>query len=651
MLETKSPLTLAATAFILLLTIPISPSTPLHFNYTSFPDNSTSDFTRANAYITAGTIQITPDFIPNMSGRICYSKPFRLHRNRGHVKATFTTTFVLQINPKTQPPGEGMAFILTESPVLPGNSSGQWLGVVNSITNGSSSRGVVAVEFDSRKSYPEDLDDNHVGLDINSVYSVRQEPLSEFGVNLSASDIVTARVHYDGSNLTVLVSGRVVIWESIDLSVHLPEVVHVGFSGSTGRLNAQQNCILSWDFAGLDIGDGRFRSIWVWVLLSIGILGLIFGIVGFIYYQKRRKLGREKTENEGHPSIEEAIQGSSMAPLKFKVKELIDATKNFNHENKLGKGGFGTVYKGILRNREIAVKRVSKKVTSQVKQEFISEVTTIGNLHHKNLVKLIGWAHEGQEYLLVYEYMPNGSLDKLIFDDDESSSSSIRWETRLNIVSGVARALEYLHTGCEKRVLHRDIKASNIMLDSEFNAKLGDFGLARTIKQADQTHHSTKNLAGTLGYMAPEIFLTGRATLESDVYAFGILVLEVCCGRRPGGQLDQDGGYASSILNWVWELRGIGRLIDAADCRLKGDFVEEEMGCVLILGLACCHPDPFKRPTMKNVIQVLGREVAAPELPLERPGFMWPPVGLSSEGAGFSLVGSQVNSFTEITGR
>ncbi|CAI0406645.1 unnamed protein product [Linum tenue] len=333
-----------------------------------------------------------------------------------------------------------------------------------------------------------------------------------------------------------------------------------------------------------------------------------------------------------------------MAPLKFKVKELIDATKNFNHENKLGKGGFGTVYKGILRNREIAVKRVSKKVTSQVKQEFISEVTTIGNLHHKNLVKLIGWAHEGQEYLLVYEYMPNGSLDKLIFDDDESSSSSIRWETRLNIVSGVARALEYLHTGCEKRVLHRDIKASNIMLDSEFNAKLGDFGLARTIKQAD-------NLAGTLGYMAPEIFLTGRATLESDVYAFGILVLEVCCGRRPGGQLDQDGGYASSILNWVWELRGIGRLIDAADCRLKGDFVEEEMGCVLILGLACCHPDPFKRPTMKNVIQVLGREVAAPELPLERPGFMWPPVGLSSEGAGFSLVGSQVNSFTEITGR
>ncbi|CAI0406648.1 unnamed protein product [Linum tenue] len=138
--------------------------------------------------------------------------------------------------------------------------------------------------------------------------------------------------------------------------------------------------------------------------------------------------------------------------------------------------------------------------------------------------------------------------------------------------------------------------------------------------------------------MAPEIFLTGRATLESDVYAFG-------------GQLDQDGGYASSILNWVWELRGIGRLIDAADCRLKGDFVEEEMGCVLILGLACCHPDPFKRPTMKNVIQVLGREVAAPELPLERPGFMWPPVGLSSEGAGFSLVGSQVNSFTEITGR
>ncbi|KAE8690309.1 hypothetical protein F3Y22_tig00110896pilonHSYRG00054 [Hibiscus syriacus] len=176
-------------------------------------------------------------------------------------------------------------------------------------------------------------------------------------------------------------------------------------------------------------------------------------------------------------------------------------------------------------NKDIAIKKVSKK-SNQVKQEFIAEVTTIGNLNHKNLVQLIGWCYERSE-LLVYEYTPNGSLDKFIFCNHKASAeecSTLKWEQRLTIIRGVAQALEYLHSGCQKRVLDRDIKASNIMLDSEYVAKLGDFGLARTVEGKEKTHHSTIEIAGAPGYMAPETFLISRAT---DVYSFGVLVLEV----------------------------------------------------------------------------------------------------------------------------
>ncbi|CAN0879099.1 Probable L-type lectin-domain containing receptor kinase S.5 [Linum grandiflorum] len=658
MQETNPPLKLAAIIIFFFFITASSPVSCLYFNYTNFPDNSTSDFIRTNSYITANTIQITPDFLTNQSGRIFHHNRFRLYKPGdkpgGGRTASFDTRFTLQINPKTRPSGEGLAFILTENTILPGNSSGQWLGIANSVPNAFSSR-IVAVEFDTRKSYPVDLDDNHVGLDINDVYSIRQESLSGFGINLSSSDVITARIRYNGYTLSVLVGKRLVLSHRIDLSEHLPEVVHVGFSGSTSRF-VQQNCILSWEFSGSDISSSE-RGWWVWVVISVSAMGLIVGGFGFIY--RRRKLARQKHRVEDgdedgyedvHPSIEEAIRGSSTAPKKFKLDELSDATGNFDSKNVLGKGGFGTVYKGILGNREVvAVKKVSE-VTSQGKQEFVAEVTTIGNLRHKNLVKLIGWARERCEYLLVYEYMPNGSLDKFIFAPG-SSSSMLTWGTRLKIITGVALALEYLHNGCERKVLHRDIKASNVMLDSKFDARLGDFGLARTIAQADQTHHSTKALAGTPGYMAPELFLTGRSTPETDVYGFGVLILEVVCGKRPvgGGQLDRD-DYASNIVKWVWELYGTWRLIDAADRRMKTDYEDEKLcNIVLTLGLGCCHPDPYGRPSMKTVLQVLTGELAAvPEVPLERPPFTWPPVAPCFEDRR-NLTSSQL--FTEIIGR
>ncbi|CAK7342326.1 unnamed protein product [Dovyalis caffra] len=646
---------LAAISVILAVLLAPTQVQSLDFQFPNFVNSETSQLNLSdNSSIALGAIQVTPDVngasMVNRSGRVTYRWPFRLWNNKKK-KASFNTTFVLNIKNMTASSGEGLAFILTADPAVPDGSEGQWLGIVNPRLNGSIEAKTVAVEFDTRKSFPEDLDDNHIGLDVNSVYSTRSVSLNDRGIYISAAKDIKVVVQYDGKNLTVFVGEDMknpVLSEPLDLSAYLPEMVYVGFSGSTSD-NTQLNCVKSWEFIGAEIKDSKL--LWVWILTAVGsVLILLIGIgIAFFLYRKRGY--EEDGLEDAYPNIEEAILGCSTAPKKFKFNELSKSTGKFNPKNKLGKGGFGTVYKGILGNKEVAVKRVSKKST-QGKQEFIAEVTTIGNLHHRNLVKLIGWCHERREYLLVYEYLPNGSLDKYIFRDQNSGTqeATLSWGKRLIVISGVAQALDYLHNGCMKRVLHRDIKASNIMLDLDFNAKLGDFGLARTIIQNDQTHHSTKELAGTPGYMAPESILTGRATVETDVYAFGVLILEVACGRKPGGQTERD-GYICNIVHGLWELYRTGKILEGADPRLDGIFKTKEMECVLILGLACCHPNPNSRPSMKTVLQVLTGEAPPPEVPAERPVFMWPPTPLSFKEWDNSLVGGQLSPFSELSGR
>lgn len=646
---------LAATSAILAVFLALAQQQSLAFEFPNFtiqdqPQLILSD----NSSIALGAIQVTADTrgasIENRAGRTLYGRPFRLWSKKGK-KANFNTTFVLNVKSMTASSGEGLAFILTGDPDVPGGSDGQWLGIVNSRLNGTTEAKTVAIEFDTKKSFPEDLDDNHIGLDINSVYSKRSVSLNDRGIYISAGTDIKVVVQYDGKNLIVFVGDDMknpVLSEPLDLSAYLPEMVYVGFSGSTSN-NTQLNCVRSWEFNHSEVKDSKLR--WVWILVAVGsVLILLIGIgIAFFLYRKRGYEGN-RVENTC-PNIEEAILGFSTAPKKFKFKELSKATGKFNPKNKLGKGGFGTVYKGILGKKEVAVKRVSKKST-QGKQEFIAEVTTIGHIHHRNLVKLIGWCHEKREYLLVYEYLPNGSLDKYIFWDEKSGTQeeTLSWGRRLSVISGVAQALDYLHNGCMNRVLHRDIKASNVMLDLDFNAKLGDFGLARTIIHNEQTHHSTKELAGTPGYMAPESILTGRATAETDVYAFGVLVLEVACGRKPGGQAERD-DYICNIVHGLWELYRRGTILEGADPRLNGIFIKEEMECVLILGLACCHPNPKNRPSMKTVLQVLTGEAPPPEVPAERPAFMWPPMPPSFNEWDNSLVGGQLSPFSGLSGR
>ena len=621
------------------------------FTYSTFQKANESDLTTNNSYIVFGAIQVTPDvssgaLIANQSGRALFKRPFRLRSNM-----SFRSTFVLNISNKTNPGGEGLAFILTGRTDLPLNSEGQWLGIVNQTTNGSAAAHIVAVEFDTRKSYPQDLDDNHVGLNVNSINSITQKHLSN---KLSNGTDVTVKVEYDGGVLRVFVGGDAstpVISEPIDLLKYLPEKIYVGFSASTGKYT-QLNCVRSWEFGGLDIYEEK-SLVWVWITVpSVVFLSVTIALV----YWRCTREDEGRVEDDDDPEVELQIQGSSMAPKRFRLKELQAATANFNSKNQLGEGGFGKVYKGVLEKKEVAVKRFSRN-SHQGKQDFIAEVTTIGNLHHKNLVKLAGWCYERSELLLVYEFMPNKSLDKLIFSNQKQSTETnpiaLDWEKRHSIIRGVAQALDYLHNGCQDRVLHRDIKASNIMLDSEFNARLGDFGLARTIHPNDQTHHSTQVLAGTHGYMAPESFHNSRATVETDVYAFGVLLLEVVCARKPGTQ-SMENDYNNSIVDWVWAHHRRDRLFEVVDFRLNGDFNREQVECVLMLALACCHPNPYERPSMRTALRVLTGEVDPPLIPFDKPVFMWPataPPSFNEDLEYCSVSGGQMTPLSELSGR
>ncbi|ONM07037.1 Uncharacterized conserved protein UCP031088 alpha/beta hydrolase [Zea mays] len=259
---------------------------------------------------------------------------------------------------------------------------------------------------------------------------------------------------------------------------------------------------------------------------------------------RRRKAGerRELDVFDDEPLDDESFEKGT-GPRRFRYGELAMATSFFSEKEKLGEGGFGSVYRGYLKDLDlhVAIKRVSKS-SKQGRKEYVSEVKITSRLRHRNLVQLIGWCHVGDELLLVYELMPNGSLDSHV----HSTGNVLSWQRRHEIVLGIGSALLYLHQEWEQCVLHRDIKPSNVMLDASFNAKLGDFGLARLVDHERQSH--TTALAGTMGYMDPECMFSGSASTSSDVYSFGVVVLEVATGRRPIVDTEEEHPMSTSIF-------------------------------------------------------------------------------------------------------
>ncbi|XP_068312708.1 cysteine-rich receptor-like protein kinase 29 [Pyrus communis] len=285
--------------------------------------------------------------------------------------------------------------------------------------------------------------------------------------------------------------------------------------------------------------------------------------------------------------------------LQFDLASIRTATNNFSEANKLGRGGFGTVYRGRLLNQEdIAVKRLSRD-SAQGDIEFKNEVTLVAKLQHRNLVRLLGFCLEGNERVLIYEFVPNASLDHFIFDPIKREH--LDWDSRYKIILGIGRGLLYLHEDSRLRIIHRDMKASNILLDAEMQPKIADFGMARLF-DLDQTQGDTSRIVGTYGYMAPEYVMRGHFSVKSDVYSFGVLVLEIITGQKNSSF--RHGGNVEDLLSYAWKSWKEDTASNLIDPLLKSGSKPEIMRCVHV-GLLCVQQNIADRPTMAAVILML----------------------------------------------
>ncbi|WVZ59358.1 hypothetical protein U9M48_009509 [Paspalum notatum var. saurae] len=344
-----------------------------------------------------------------------------------------------------------------------------------------------------------------------------------------------------------------------------------------------------------------------------GILGgaaflFLVGLLTFLLIRRFRQLKPKRGDILGATELQ--------GPTSFFYRDLKVATNNFNEKSKLGEGGFGDVYKGLLKNGKIvAVKRLVVMETSRVKADFESEVKLISNVHHRNLVRLLGCSRKGSEFLLVYEYMANGSLDKFLFGERRGT---LNWRQRFNIIVGMARGLAYLHQEFHVCIIHRDIKSSNVLLDDDFQPKIADFGLARLLPD-DHSHLSTK-FAGTLGYTAPEYAIHGQLSEKVDTYSFGVVILEIISGRKSNDtRLEPETQY---LLEWAWKLYESDNLMALVDETLDPEeYKPEDIKRIMEIALLCTQSAVAARPMMSDVVVFLLTR-NDPELQPTRPTFI-----------------------------
>ncbi|XWS51978.1 hypothetical protein CRYUN_Cryun11dG0028100 [Craigia yunnanensis] len=366
----------------------------------------------------------------------------------------------------------------------------------------------------------------------------------------------------------------------------------------------------SWKL--FDIKDLSGLFICEFLLINV-ILSLTTTLLVLFYiYYDRYFAGLLTPVSESSSNIK--IQKEDLELPVFDLATIAFATNNFCTTNKLGKGGFGSVYKGILKDgQEIAVKRLSKS-SKQGLHEFKNEVIHIAKLQHRNLVKLLGFCIQGDEMMLIYEFMPNKSLDFFIFD--QSQSMSLDWPTRYHIINGIARGLLYLHQDSRQRIIHRDLKASNVLLDNEMNPKISDFGLARSFGEKETTAN-TKKVVGTYGYMAPEYAIDGLYSIKSDVFSFGVLVLEIVSGKRNRGFYHPD--HQLNLLGHAWRLFIVGDSLELISSPIRETCNPSEVLRSIHVGLLCVQKSSEDRPNMSNVVLMLGSQGPLPQP--KQPGF------------------------------
>ncbi|XP_013683932.2 cysteine-rich receptor-like protein kinase 18 isoform X4 [Brassica napus] len=333
------------------------------------------------------------------------------------------------------------------------------------------------------------------------------------------------------------------------------------------------------------------------------VVTIILIVVGLVIFKRRNQKQEIELPTES---------------VQFDLKTIEAATSNFSERNKLGQGGFGEVYKGMLMNgTEVAVKRLSKK-SEQGDTEFKNEVIVVAKLQHRNLVRLLGFSLHGEEKLLVYEFVPNKSLDYFLFDPKKRIQ--LDWGVRHNIIHGITRGILYLHHDSRLKIIHRDLKASNILLDADMSPKIADFGMAR-IFGMDQNVANTARVVGTFGYMAPEYVTHGQFSTKSDVYSFGVLMLEIISGKKNSSFCQMD-VLVNNLVTYVWRLWERKSLLEVIDPCIREDCKSDEVTRYIHIGLLCVQENPAKRPTMSTIHQMLTTSSIALPAPLP-PGFFF----------------------------
>ncbi|KAK7339683.1 hypothetical protein VNO77_20364 [Canavalia gladiata] len=613
---------------VVFLLVTVVASEDTSFSYNGF--NSANLYLDGSAELTTnGLLKLTND-TKQQKGHAFYPNPIVFKNTTNGSVSSFSTTFVFAIRSEFRSlSGHGIVFVVSPTKGLPNSLPSQYLGLFNETNNGNSSNYVFGVELDTiLNSEYDDINDNHVGIDINDLKSVKSAAAGYYSVgggfkNLSliTGNPMQIWVEYDGLKKRIDVTlgpinmdkpERPLLSLNKDLSSILNNSMYVGFSSSTGsiltshyvlgwsfKVNGQAQQLVTSELPELPrLGNKEESKVLIVVLPLISLTLVIMVVLTVIHVIKKKKKFAELLED----------WEQDYGPHRFKYKDLNLATKGFREKELLGSGGFGRVYKGVMpiSKIEVAVKQVSHE-SRQGMREFVAEIVSIGRLRHKNLVPLLGYCRRKGELLLVYEYMPNGSLDKYLYNQPRVT---LNWSQRFRITKGVASGLFYLHEEWEHVVVHRDIKASNVLLDAELNGRLGDFGLARLYEHG--TDPQTTHVVGTLGYLAPEHTRTGKATTSSDVFAFGAFMLEVVCGRRP---IEQVGESESVILvDWVYDCWKRGEIVEAKDPNLGTNYRPEEIELVLKLALLCSHSEPLARPSMRKVVQYLERDVPLPDM-------------------------------------
>ncbi|PUZ61098.1 hypothetical protein GQ55_4G244600 [Panicum hallii var. hallii] len=496
----------------------------------------------------SGLIELI-DSMVRQKGHAFHPSPVLFHKS-GTVQS-FSISFVFAILSTYHESGHGLAFFIAPNKNFSAAFPTQYLGLFNDQTNSDPHSYIFAIELDTVQNYDlHDINDNHVGININSVRSMQSyeagyyDDKSGVFLNLTLNSHKAMHVWVDYNRETTQIN---VTMAPLNIAKPVRPLLSTTYNLSTVITNLAltgQHYLLAWSF-GI---NSPAPPIEITKLPHLGQKAQSKTVKITLPYAELR----EDWEVE-------------YGPHRLSYKDLFDVTEGFRDKNLLGTGGFGIVYKGVLPVSRLDV---------AVKREFIAETISIGHLQHRNLVPLLGYCRRKGELLLVYDYMPNGSLDKYLYGKD--GKTTLDWTKRFQIIKGVASGLLYLHEECEKVIIHRDIKASNVLLDDGTNGRIGDFGLARLYDHGiipEATH-----VVGTIGYLAPELARTGKATPLTDVFAFGVFILEV---------------------------------IYTVDIKLQGEYDIDEACLALKLGLLCSHPHLNKEMLISELMPNLSFSMLA----------------------------------------